>query len=56
MSVLLPMFSDSKLDELVNLYSEAPETEREDVYKILSNLYPTEEQRLSQIRKGKETR
>lgn len=56
MSVLLPMFSDSKLDELVNVYSEAPETEREEVYKVLSNLYPTEEQRLSQIRKGKENR
>lgn len=56
MSVLLPMFCDSKLDELVNLYSEAPQTEREEVYKILSNLYPTEEQRLSQLRKGKENR
>jgi hypothetical protein len=56
MSVLLPIFCDSKLDELVNLYSEAPQTEREEVYKILSNIYPTEEQRLSQLRKGKETR
>lgn len=56
MSVLLPMFCDSKLDELVSLYSEAPQTEREEVYKILSNLYPTEEQRLTQLRKGKETR
>ena len=56
MSVLLPIFCDSKLDELVNLYSEAPQTEREEVYKILSNIYPTEEQRLSQLRKGKENR
>ena len=56
MSVLLPMFCDSKLDELVSLYSEASQTEREEVYKILSNLYPTEEQRLTQLRKGKETR
>ena len=56
MSVLLPMFCDSKLDELVSLYSEAPQTEREEVYKILSNLYPTEEQRLTQLRNGKETR
>lgn len=56
MSVLLPIFSDSKLDELVNLYSEAPQTEREEIYKILSNIYPTEEQRLSKLRKGIETR
>ena len=56
MSVLLTIFSDSKLDELVNLYSEAPQTEREEVYKILSNIYPTEEQRLQQLRKGKENR
>ncbi len=56
MSVLLSIFRDSKLDELVNLYSEAPQTEREEVYKILSNIYPTEEQRLSQLRKGKENR
>ncbi|MBQ7820251.1 MAG: DUF4835 family protein [Bacteroidales bacterium] len=55
MSVIMPMFSDSKLDELVNIYSEAPQTEREEVYKILSDFYPTEEQRLSKIKKGKET-
>lgn len=53
MSVLLPIFSDSKLDELVNLYSEAPQQEREDVYKLLSGIYPTEGQRLQQLRKGK---
>lgn len=54
MSVIMPMFSDSKLDELVNIYSEAPQTEREEVYKILSDFYPTEEQRLSKIKKGKD--
>jgi len=56
MTVLLPIFCDSKLDELVSLYSEAPQTEREEVYKILSNIYPTEEKRLSELRKGKENR
>lgn len=53
MSVLLPIFSDSKLDELVNLYSEAPQSEREEVYKLLYGIYPTEGQRLQQLRKGK---
>ena len=52
MSVALSMFRDAKLDELVNIYSKAPETERKQVYDLLQPLYPTETERLEKIRKG----
>lgn len=50
MSVALSIFRDSKLDELVNVYSKAQETEQKDVYDILSRIYPTETERLEKIR------
>lgn len=56
MSVALSMFKDAKLDELVNIYSQAPSEERIKVYEILEPLYPTDQQRLDQIKKGKESR
>lgn len=54
MSVALSLFKDSKLDELVNIYSKAPADERNKVYKLLEPIYPTESQRLEQIKKGAE--
>lgn len=54
MSVALSMFKDAKLDELVNVYSKAPAEERTQVADLLEKIYPTEQQRLEQIRKGKE--
>ncbi|MDE6564536.1 MAG: DUF4835 family protein [Muribaculaceae bacterium] len=54
MSVALSMFKDAKLDELVNIYSKAPQREREAVYKLLEPIYPTENQRLEEIKKGAE--
>lgn len=54
MSVALSLFRDSKLDELVNLYSKAPQTERDEVYKMLEPIYPTDRDRLEKIRKGEE--
>lgn len=50
MSVALSIFRDSKLDELVNLYSKAPQTERQSVYDLLQPIYPTESERLNKIR------
>lgn len=50
MSVALSIFRDAKLDELVNVYSKAPETERTKAYEILQPLYPTEQQRLDKIK------
>ena len=50
MSVALSIFKDTKLDELVNIYSKAPDTERTDVYNMLKDIYPTETERLEKIR------
>ncbi len=54
MSVALSMFKDSKFDELVNIYSKAPETQRRDAYDILQPIYPTENERLLKIKNGQE--
>lgn len=56
MSVALSIFRDSKLDELVNVYSKAPQTERMSVYELLSAIYPTDNQRLDKIKTPDETR
>ena len=49
-SVALSILRDAKLDELVNVYSKAPDTERTKAYDILQPLYPTEQQRLDKIK------
>ncbi len=54
MSVALSIFRDSKLDELVNVYSKAPQTERDQVYKLLEPIYPTDRERLEKIKKPDE--
>ena len=56
MSVMLSIFKDTKLDELVNVYSKAPESERTDVYNLLKDIYPTETERLEKIRNPEESR
>ena len=50
MSVGLSMFKDAKLDELVNIYSKANMTEKQEVYETLYPIYPTEQTRLNQIK------
>lgn len=55
MSVALSLFRDAKLDELVNIYSKAPEEERKNVYDLLQPIYPTDTERLEKIRKPEET-
>ncbi len=52
MSVCLTMFKDAKLDELVNIYSKANMTEKESVYEMLYQVYPSETNRLDQIKKS----
>lgn len=54
MSVALSMARDAKLDELVNIYSKAQQTERERVYETLYPLWPTDSKRLNEIKKGAE--
>ncbi len=56
MSVILSMFKDAKFDELVNIYSKAPAEERTKVYNLLQPIYPTEEKRLDEIKKGAENK
>jgi len=50
MSVALSIFRDSKLDEVVNVYSKAPQSERDEVYNILQPIYPTDSERLNKIK------
>lgn len=55
MSIALTIFRDTKLDELVNIYSKSPQTERESVAKILTELYPTDRNRIDLIKNPPET-
>lgn len=55
MSVALSMFRDAKLDELVNIYSKAPQEERTRVFNLLEPIYPTDQTRLDQIKRGDQT-
>lgn len=50
MSVCLSMWKDAKLDEIVNIYSKAGQTEKDKVYDLLYPLYPTEQTRLIKIK------
>ena len=50
MSVCLSMFKDAKLDELINIYSKANTTEKESVYEMLYQVYPSENTRLEKIK------
>lgn len=54
MSVALSIFRDTKLDELVNVYSQAPQSERDKAYEILSPIYPTDSERIDKIRQPEE--
>jgi len=49
-SVLLLMFSDAKLDEIVAIYSKATAQEKQEGLTLLSNLYPTETTRLEPLK------
>ena len=51
LSVCLTMFKDAKLDELVNIYSKANTTEKEAVYEMLYQVYPSDNTRLEEIKK-----
>lgn len=53
MSVGLSMFRDSKLDELVNVYTKGSQEERDRVVEILSSLYPTDQDRIQKIKEDK---
>ncbi|MDE7161095.1 MAG: DUF4835 family protein [Muribaculaceae bacterium] len=50
MSAASSLFRDAKLDELVNVYSKAPEAERMKVYDLLQPLYPADRDRMEEIK------
>ncbi len=50
-SPLLQMFADSKLDEVVLIYSKATTPEKQEGYKMLSNLYPVLTTRMESLKK-----
>ncbi len=56
MSVVLNMWHDAKLDELINIYSKGSQSERDDVYDLLTTLYPTDQGRLNDIKNPPATR
>lgn len=56
MSVGLTMWRDAKLDEIVNVYSKGSQSERDDVYEMLMQIYPTEQSRLNNIKNPPPTR
>ncbi|MDR0995955.1 MAG: DUF4835 family protein [Tannerella sp.] len=49
-SVLLQMFSDAKLAEIVAIYSKANTQEKQDGYKLLSKIYPTAGSKLDALK------
>lgn len=50
MSVALTLFHDSKLDEVLNIYSRGQQAERTAVAKQLSEIYPTDAERINEIK------
>ena len=50
MTPLLSLFINAKLDELVNIYSEAPMTEKKSIYDRLTDLFPTYSRQLAPIK------
>ncbi len=49
-SVLFPMFKEAKFDEIINIYSKASTTEKNDIYDILVGIYPAETTLLDKIK------
>lgn len=50
-SVLLTLFIDAKMDELLNIYSKAPQADKTSAYETLQGIYPSYTNKLSEIKK-----
>lgn len=50
MTPLLSLFIAAKQDELCNIYSEAPMTEKKQMYELLTDIYPTYTKQLAPIK------
>ena len=49
-SILLQLFSDCKLDEVISIYSKAKTQEKQEGLKLLSDLFPTSASRLESLK------
>jgi hypothetical protein len=49
-SVLIQFFSECKLDETVSIYSKATAQEKQEAYKLLTDLFPTESVRYETLK------
>ena len=49
-SILLPFFSECKLDETVSIYSKATSQEKQEAYKLFADLFPTSTQRFESLK------
>lgn len=49
-SVLFPMFKEAKFDEIISIYSKASSTEKNDMYNLLIDIYPSENRILEKIK------
>lgn len=50
MTTLITTFGDAKLDEIPEIYSKSGGAEKEEIYKLLSELYPTQRNRFESLR------
>ena len=48
-NVIFTVFSDTKIDEILNVYSKAQTTEKVEIHKILTGIYPTLTNRLNAL-------
>ena len=44
------MFKEAKFDEIINIYSKASSTEKNDMYNLLIDIYPSENRMLMKIK------
>lgn len=51
-SPLLSNFSDAKLDEVIQIYSKAPQKEKDSIYDLLVQLYPGQSGRIEAIKEN----
>lgn len=51
-SPLLSNFSDTKLDEVIQIYSKAPQKEKDSIYDLLVQLYPGQSGRIEAIKEN----
>ncbi|MGL5319089.1 MAG: DUF4835 family protein [Bacteroidales bacterium] len=50
MTTLITTFGDAKLEEMPEIYSKSGGAEKEEIYKLLSELYPTQRNRFESLR------